>query len=199
MKESNLNPGRYNLSYEKLSSALETWSVPRRVVIVGEGGPHNFEVGALENSYKVRLADYFDIMAGTSAGALITAMLVSPVDPKKGLSPRNADDIIKLLSEKGPFIFSNTPPPQADDPTTKRKVAPYLKKRKLTFKGVIAKMVKYTGFGLEKALEAVYNGENLECTVIEELGGESLLRDTSTNIVIPTYDISKVRPVIFST
>ncbi|CAL4983990.1 unnamed protein product [Urochloa decumbens] len=52
-----------------------------------------------------RIADYFDVIAGTSTGALIAAMLVTP-DKSKGTDrPRSAEEIKKLYLEIGPKIF----------------------------------------------------------------------------------------------
>ncbi|CAL4992464.1 unnamed protein product [Urochloa decumbens] len=50
-----------------------------------------------------RIADYFDVIAVTSTGALIAAMLVTPV---KGTNrPRSAEEIKNLYLEIGPKIF----------------------------------------------------------------------------------------------
>ncbi|CAN6381527.1 unnamed protein product [Urochloa humidicola] len=50
-----------------------------------------------------RMADYFDVIAGTSTGALIAAMLVTP--DKNTNRPRSAEEIKKLYLEIGPKIF----------------------------------------------------------------------------------------------
>ncbi|GJT45233.1 putative RNA-directed DNA polymerase [Tanacetum coccineum] len=50
-----------------------------------------------------------------------------------------------------------------------------------------------------RALEGpLYDGEDLRCIVGKELGHEARLNDTLTNIVIPTFDIKLMQPVIFS-
>ncbi|RLM58208.1 patatin-like protein 1 [Panicum miliaceum] len=51
-----------------------------------------------------RIADYFDVIAGASTGALIAAILVTPKDEKTE-PPRTAEEIKRLYRELGPKIF----------------------------------------------------------------------------------------------
>ncbi|RLM74089.1 Patatin group A-3 [Panicum miliaceum] len=50
-----------------------------------------------------RIADYFDVIAGTSTGALITAMLAAPDENRRPLFA--AKDVIQFYLENGPKIF----------------------------------------------------------------------------------------------
>nr|TKW01783.1 hypothetical protein SEVIR_8G201400v2 [Setaria viridis] len=52
---------------------------------------------------EARIADYFDVIAGTSTGALITAMLAAPDEKKRPLFA--AKDITTFYLENGPKIF----------------------------------------------------------------------------------------------
>ncbi|KAG8090148.1 hypothetical protein GUJ93_ZPchr0011g27306 [Zizania palustris] len=52
---------------------------------------------------EARIADYFDVIAGTSTGALITSMLAAPDDQRRPLFA--AADLTKFYLENGPNIF----------------------------------------------------------------------------------------------
>ncbi|XP_063945093.1 patatin-like protein 1 isoform X2 [Daucus carota subsp. sativus] len=104
-----------------------------------------------------RVADYFDVISGTSTGGLVTAMLAAPDKDNKPLFA--ASDVNKFYFEHGPKIF-----PQDNASATGPK----------------------------------YDGKYLR-SIIRELLGNMTTNRTLTDVIIPTFDIKLLQPIIFST
>ncbi|KAJ4701790.1 Patatin [Melia azedarach] len=115
---------------------------------------------------EARIADYFDVITGTSTGGLVTAMLTTPNDKNRPLFA--AKDIKDFYLNHCPKIFPQDRCPFA--PLTK------------LFKSL-------TG--------PTYDGKYLHRIIKEKLG-DTRLHQTLTNVVIPTFDIKKLQPTIFS-
>jgi patatin-like phospholipase/acyl hydrolase len=60
-----------------------------------------------------RIADYFEFIAGTSTGGLMTAMLTTPNAEKRPTFA--AKDIVKFYLEKSPLIFHQTTEQDEED------------------------------------------------------------------------------------
>ncbi|XP_030510011.2 patatin-like protein 2 isoform X2 [Cannabis sativa] len=117
---------------------------------------------------EARIADYFDVIAGTSTGGLVTAMLTAPDENNRPIFA--AKDINHFYLQHCPKIF-----PQ---------------ERSIPVLGGAAETIRaLTG--------PKYDGKYLRELLKEKLG-DLRLHNTLTNVVIPTFDIKRLQPTIFS-
>ncbi|CAJ2646215.1 unnamed protein product [Trifolium pratense] len=129
------------------------------------------QLQAIDDNKDARIADYFDVIAGTSTGGLITAMLATPKYPKE----KDNRTPIMAANEIVPFYLKNLP-------------LIFPQKR-----GICGQLINIT-----KVLTgAKYNGEYLH-KLIRNLTEDTLLSQTLTNVVIPSFDVEKLQPTIFS-
>jgi patatin-like phospholipase/acyl hydrolase len=116
---------------------------------------------------KVHLADYFDLFSGTSTGAVLATMLVTPNE--KGEPLFTADGCCQFYQEQGKYIFK----PRWYDP----------------FHGSLRQLYrpKYSARHFENLLKlyTVRKGQALT------------LLDTLKPIVVTSFDISKATPFFF--
>ncbi|XP_022743775.1 patatin-like protein 2 [Durio zibethinus] len=135
---------------------------------------------------KARIADYFDFIAGTSTGGLVTAMLTSPNDENQPMF--TAKQIIDFYHEHCPQIF-----PHGKAAKQETTLVAYSKLIFSTFPPNSRMVKAYTNAMLPK-----YDGKNLK-EIIRKLLKQTRLRQTLTNVIIPSYDIKLLQPIVFST
>ncbi|KAM3709352.1 hypothetical protein ACJW31_02G166200 [Castanea mollissima] len=122
---------------------------------------------------KARIANYFDIIGGTSTGGLVTTMLTAPNQDNRPLFA--AKDITRFYFDESPMIC-----PQSRQPSN--------------VSVIMARMLAYLGM----KTGPTYDGKYLRSRT-NELLGDLKLKQTLTRVIIPTFDVKLLQPVIFST
>ncbi|KAJ1256653.1 hypothetical protein BS78_K338500 [Paspalum vaginatum] len=111
-----------------------------------------------------RIADYFDVVAGTSTGGLVTAMLTAPNEEGRPLFA--ARDINDFYLEHSPKIFP-------------------------AVSGGLLGLAKGVFSGPK------YDGKYLQ-SIVRKLLGDTRVSQALQNVVIPTFDIKLLQPIVFS-
>ncbi|CAN6380825.1 unnamed protein product [Urochloa humidicola] len=136
-----------------------------------------------EDNKDARLVDYFDVIAGTSTGGLITAMLAAPDSNKQ---PKfRAEEIKQFYFENGPEIFG----------------------LRRSFCGRV--LLGWADFFIRPWLRGPYDlvtrqywgpkydGTALHTTIKNKME-DLTLGDTLTSIVVPAFDVFERSTVLFS-
>ncbi|KAM1532167.1 hypothetical protein PS2_006189 [Malus domestica] len=137
-----------------------------------------------------RIADYFDFIAGTSTGGLITAMLTKPDEKNKPLFAANK--IVEFFVEEAPKFFP--PPNPVEEPRMRETDGIFLK----NFRKLKRLAGNYLQEGFLRLTGPKFDGVYLRNKIVQTVG-ETKIRDTLTNIIIPSCDMKYLHPVVFST
>ncbi|KAL5770578.1 hypothetical protein ACOSP7_014732 [Xanthoceras sorbifolium] len=144
-----------------------------------------------------RLVDYFDYIAGTSTGGLITAMLATPDEKNRPLLA--AKDIKNFYSEESPKIFPQVQLRALLGWAWIDAVGDWLKSIWDKYGKPAYQTVEFVIDRIEtQGFRPRYNGDYLHEKIKETLG-DKRLSNTLTNVIIPSFDIRFLQPVIFST
>ncbi|KAF8397677.1 hypothetical protein HHK36_016598 [Tetracentron sinense] len=122
-----------------------------------------------------RIADYFDVAAGTGVGGIFTAMLFAT---KGGTRPIfRAEDTWKFLAEQGKRFFRSSSGSGSGGGRLRR-----------LFKGGTRGSTGSSTAGLERAMKEAFT----------EKGRNLTLKDTLKPVLITCYDLSSSAPFLFS-
>ncbi|KAM7510346.1 hypothetical protein LguiB_009221 [Lonicera macranthoides] len=116
-----------------------------------------------------RIADYFDVVAGTSTGGLVTVMLTAPNKDNRPIYA--AKDINNFYLEHAPKIF----PQQSRN-------------------NFIDSVTNLFGAMTGPKYDGVYLS-----SLVKDLLGDLTIKQTLADVIIPTFDIKRLQPMIFST
>uniref|UniRef100_A0A2N9EVJ0 Patatin n=1 Tax=Fagus sylvatica TaxID=28930 RepID=A0A2N9EVJ0_FAGSY len=139
----------------------------------------------LEHALKVksgnpdaRIADYFDVAAGSGVGGIFTAMLFATKDQNRPIF--KAEDTWRFLAEQGKRFYR-----PSSGSSSSSGGGGFLRR---LIRGGSSGSTGSTTSGLEKAMKEAFTEKNRSLT----------LKDTLKPVLIPCYDLSSTAPFLFS-
>lgn len=129
-------------------------------------------LATLESELKRPLVQHFDLIAGTSTGAII-ALALAIGEP--------ASTILRMYEERSDAIFVRQP-----------------RKRPRWWTSFVDRYLRPHGLDVDQLLQAKYDGIELR-RALRDIFGERGLRDALTRVVVPAVDLTKGSTVVFKT
>jgi hypothetical protein len=153
---------------------------PFRILSLDGGGIRGSFIAGflaeLERRLKVRMVDHFDLIAGTSTGAIIAAALALGEPAEKAES---------LYNLRGPKIFE------------RRKPVPLSRWQRVK-KWLVEKYVSEHGLDYDQMQQSKYEAKELRTALTDEFG-PGKIGDAKTRLVIPAIDLTRGQTIVFKT
>ncbi|KAF5817711.1 putative patatin-like phospholipase domain, Acyl transferase/acyl hydrolase/lysophospholipase [Helianthus annuus] len=140
-----------------------------------------------------RLADYFDVIAGTSTGGIVTAMLTTPNE--EGRPVFAAKNVKDFYRQHCPKIFSHDSSSNVHKEEHHRRHYHHRLIEKVVTPAVTA--VTVTKNAINYIAGPKHTGKHLH-RIIKDKVKERRLHEALTNVVITAFDVKSMQPVIFS-
>ncbi|XP_057963568.1 patatin-like protein 2 [Malania oleifera] len=160
--------------------------------IEGKSGRSTKSIEDASRRQKARIADYFDVVAGTSTGSIVASMLTIPDDSSPPRPRFTALEIIDCYLKDSQRIFSE------DSKIAERGVKSRKTELSFSWKGfkeLCKRAVSYAG---DKLSKPIYDPKQLK-EVVHERAKDISLDQTVKPLIIPSYSLNKLVPHIFST
>jgi uncharacterized protein len=154
---------------------------PFRILSLDGGGIRGAFIAAfladLERRLGCRIADYFDLLAGTSTGGIIAAALAVH-EP--------AVRIEEFYRDRGPKIFTRRSPLPVEGWWEKQKA------------GFVEKYLDPYGLDYDQLRQSKYEATALK-NALEEVFGDKKIEDSKARLLIPAVDMTRGQTIVFKT
>jgi hypothetical protein len=154
---------------------------PFRILSLDGGGIRGAFIAAfladLEQKLGCRIAEYFDLLAGTSTGAIIAAALAIHEPAAK---------IEEFYRERGPKIFTRRAPLPVEGWWEKQKA------------GFVEKYLDPYGLDYDQLRQSKYEATALK-SALGEVFGDKKIGDAKMRLLIPAVDMTRGQTIVFKT